>query len=154
MSATYEKDVEKQHAREPPQGGRDDQDPPGGQLVLRAPEQLPKVVKDKAYIEDAHVPDSKNQQTLNRKSGVHESTYQKGMMNKTYQEEVKDEAYTEKVDESRADANTSSGPDDPQYNCVTGQTGTKDVTKMLAMTTIASERGGGATCMRSPTKRR
>jgi hypothetical protein len=38
--------------------------------------------------------DSKNQQTLNRKPDVHESTCQKGMMNKTYQEDVKDEAYT------------------------------------------------------------
>jgi hypothetical protein len=32
------------------------------------------VVKDKAYIEDIDVRDSKNQQTLNRRSDVHEST--------------------------------------------------------------------------------
>jgi hypothetical protein len=101
------------------------------------------VMKDKAYIEDVDVPDSKNQQTFNRKSGVHESTCQKGMMNKTYQEEVKDEAYTENVDVPGAVANTSSGPDDPQNDCVTGQTGTKDDTKMLAVTAIASETEGG-----------
>jgi chitodextrinase len=41
-------------------------------------------VKDTTYIEDVDMPDSKNQQTLKRKSGVHESTCQKGMMNKTY----------------------------------------------------------------------
>jgi hypothetical protein len=41
--------------------------------------------------------DSTEQQTLNRKSDVHESTCQKGMMNKTYQEDVKDKAYTENV---------------------------------------------------------
>jgi hypothetical protein len=57
-------------------------------------------------------------------------------MNKTYQEEVKDEAYTEKVDVPGAVANTSSSPDDPQNNCVTGQTGTKDITKMLDVTSI------------------
>jgi hypothetical protein len=83
---------------------------------------------------------------------VQESTCQKGMMNKTYREEMKDEAYTEKVDVPGAVTNTSSGPDDPQNNCVTGQTGNKDVTKRLAVPTTASERGG-PTCMRSLTKR-
>jgi hypothetical protein len=94
-----------------------------------------------------------------RKSSVHESTYQEDMMNKTYrekmmsamhentyQEDVKDKAYMENVDVPGAVANTSSsnyGPEDPQNNCMAGQTGTKDNTKMLAVTTIASERGGG-----------
>jgi hypothetical protein len=48
----------------------------------------------------------------NRKSNVCESTYQENVMNNTYQEDVKD------------------------------KTGTKDNTKRLAVTTIASEMGG------------
>jgi hypothetical protein len=53
--------------------------------------------------------------------------YQKDMMIKTYQEEVKDEADTENVD--------------PQNNCVTGQTGTKDDTKMLAVHESTCQKG-------------
>ena len=44
----------------------------------------------------------------------------------TYQEEMKDKAYTKKVVVPGAVAYTSTG-------CVTGQTGTKDDTKMLAV---------------------
>ena len=93
----------------------------------------------------------------NRKSNVHESTYQGDMMNKnhrenrksnvhksTYQEDVKDKAYMEDVDVPGAVANNSSnnyGPEDPQNNCMAGKTGTKDNTKMLAVTAIASEGG-------------
>jgi hypothetical protein len=63
-------------------------------------------------------------------------------------------SYTEKVDVPGAVTNTSSGHDDPQNNYVTGQTGTKDVTKRLAVPTTASKRGGGgSTCTRSLTKR-
>ena len=44
---------------------------------------------------------------------------------KNHYEEVEDEdkAYIEKVDMHRTIANTSSGPTDPQNNCVTGQMG-------------------------------
>jgi hypothetical protein len=78
-------------------------------------------------------PDSMNQQTHNRQSDVYEIAYKKNMMIKTYQEEEKDEADTENADVPGAVANTSSGLDDPQNNCVTGQTGTTDDTKMLAV---------------------
>ena len=69
-------------------------------------------------------------------SAMHESTYQ---------ENVKDKAYMENVDVPGAVANTSSsndGPEDPQNNCMTDKTGTKDDTKRLDVTAIASERGG------------
>ena len=38
-------------------------------------------------------------------------------------------------------ANTSSGLDDPQNNCVTGQTGTTDNTKMLAVHETTCQKG-------------
>ena len=90
---------------------------------------------------------------------MYESAYQEDVMNKThrenrkstmhesnYQEDVKDKAYMENVDVLGAVDNTSSsnhGPEDPQSNCMAGKTGTKDTTKMLAVTPIASERRGG-----------
>ena len=89
---------------------------------------------------------------------MHESTYKEDVMYKTYQEntmsamhmntyhkDVKDKAYMENIDVPGAVANTSSsnyGPEDPQNNCMAGKTGTKDDTKRLAVTAIASERGG------------
>jgi hypothetical protein len=59
------------------------------------------------------------------------------------QEEVgdEDEAYTEKVDMHRTIANTSSGPTDPQNNCVADQMGTKDVTKMLTVYKSPCQKG-------------
>ena len=90
---------------------------------------------------------------------MYESAYQEDVMNKThrenrkstmhesnYQEDVKDKAYMENVDVPGPVDNTSSsnhGPEDPENNCMAGKTGTEDNTKMLAVTTITSERGGG-----------
>jgi hypothetical protein len=82
-----------------------------------------------------------NQKTHNRKSDVYEIAYEKDAMIKTYQEVVKDEADRENVDVPGAVANTSSGLDDPQNNCVTGQTGTTDDTKMLAMHESTCQKG-------------
>jgi hypothetical protein len=76
--------------------------------------------------------DSMSRQTHNRKTDV---------MIKTYQEEVNDEADTENVDVPGAVVNTSSGPADPQNNCVTGQAGTKDDTKMLAVHECTCHKG-------------
>jgi hypothetical protein len=67
------------------------------------------------------------------------------MHESTYQEDVKDKAYMENVDVPGAVANTgfsNYGPEDQQNNCMEGMTGTEDDTKRLAVTTIASERGG------------
>jgi hypothetical protein len=61
-------------------------------------------------------------------------------MIKTYQEEVKD-ANTESVDAPGAVANTTSDLDDPQYNCVIGQTGTTDDTKMLVVHDSTCQKG-------------
>ena len=55
---------------------------------------------------------------------------------------MKDKYYMEEVDVAEAIANTSCSPDDPQNNCVAGQTRTKDNTKRLAVTAIASEMRG------------
>ena len=49
------------------------------------------------------------------------------------------------VDVPGAVTNTGSsnyGPEDAQNNCMAGETGTKDNTKRLAVTTITSERRG------------
>ena len=106
--------------------------------------------------------------TLNRRSAIHENTYKEDVMTETYQEDVvnetyqkntmtamhestyqedvDDKAYMENVDVQGAVAYTSSsndGPEDPQQNCKMGKTGTKDDTKRLAVTAIASERGAG-----------
>jgi hypothetical protein len=94
--------------------------------------------------------DSKNQPNHNRKSDVHESTYQEDVMNKTYRENrmsamhegTYQEDVMENVNVSGAVANTGSsnyGPEEPQNNSMTG---TEDNTKRLAVIAIASERGG------------
>jgi hypothetical protein len=63
----------------------------------------------------------------------------------TYQEDVKDKTYTNNIDVPGVVANTNSnnhGPKDGQNNCMAGKTRTKDNTKRLAVTAIASERRG------------
>jgi hypothetical protein len=45
------------------------------------------VAKDKTYIEDVHVPDNKDQQTLHRMLTMPDSTYQEAGENETYCED-------------------------------------------------------------------
>jgi hypothetical protein len=90
--------------------------------------------------------DYERQKTVLRMSTMHVSTYKEDVMTETYTEDVKDKANMENIDVPRTVANTSSidyGSEDPKNTYVTGETGTKEDTKRLAVTAITSERGDG-----------
>ena len=90
------------------------------------------------------LPDCKKQKIRSRRSAIHKNTYKEDVMNGTYKEDVVNKTYMENVNVPRDVTDTSSINDDlenPQYNCVTGKTGTKKDTKRLAVTTITSKRG-------------
>jgi hypothetical protein len=107
------------------------------------------------YREDGYDAMNVNEDTIHectRQNGTGYKTYNEGyedeshaekvaVIIKNHYEEVEDEdkAYTEKVLKTIAD--TSSGPADPQNNCVTGQMGTKDVTKMLTVYESTCQKG-------------